>query len=85
MSIMQRIRTFCGLSADQEGDAALTPDVKATVEMTKQVAEELRDASAKVNAKLETYLKADQPFIAMMIDAHNERARKKQLEQWDRE
>lgn len=79
---MQRILQFCGLDPSPPPP---DPALQQKIDRALQVADELRDSSAAVNRKLETYLKADKPFIAMLIDVQNESARKQQLEKWDRE
>jgi hypothetical protein len=80
MKLMDRILKLCGIEPQKE---TLSHDVRATVDAATKVADELHETSAAVNKKLRTYLDADKPFMAMLIDVHNEQARKQQLSQWD--
>jgi hypothetical protein len=48
-----------------------------------QVADQVTAESRSLNAKLEEYLKADRPFVAMLTDLHNRRAHHHQMSKWD--
>ncbi len=77
---MDRILKLCGLEPRKE---TTSQDVRETVAAATQIADELHETSAAINKKLETYLQADKPFMAMLIDVQNEHARKYQQSKWD--